>query len=110
MSKNHSNKSQNNNPKPRKKNDPRLKRVVVGYRLVAMQAHHIDEILRIEGKDPGNAWWNEQPGLLRCHKCFAVLTEGRKTHFCRWNIEREGPRDPDPKMRQVPIYRWVPKE
>jgi hypothetical protein len=109
MSKSNSNQSQNSNPKPRKKNDPRYERVVVGHRLVAMQAHHIDEIIALEGKDLRKAWWNEQPGLLRCRRCFGVLPENRR-HFCRWNIAQEGPRNPDPPIRQVPVYRWVLKK
>lgn len=93
-------KNQPDNPKPRKSR-PGYKRIVVGYRLVAMQASHVDAIAFAEGysgvrKNP----------LPRCPKCFLLLR--RPEHFCRWNIEREAPgRDPNPPMRQEPIFRWV---
>jgi len=111
MSKSNTHKSQNSNPNPRKKNDPRYKRVIVGYRLVAMTADQVDQISEMEGRtDPRTAWWNAISKGPRCRKCFLRLPEGRKTHFCRWDIKQEGPRDPKPAMRQVPLYRWVLKE
>jgi len=111
MSKSNPNHSQNPNPKPRKKNDPRYERVVVGHRLVPMQVRHVDEIAAAEGRtDPKTAWWNALGAGPRCSKCFIRLSEGRKTHFCRWDFKQEGPREPSPQMRQVPVYRWVLRE
>lgn len=111
MKKSNPNHNQNHNLKLRKEDDPRYERVVVGYRLIPMQAHHVDEIAAAEGRtDLKTAWWNALSTRPRCRKCFLRLPEGRKTHFCRWNFQQEGPRDPSPKMRQVPIYRWVLKK
>lgn len=105
MKKSNSNHTQNRNPKPRKENDPRYRRVVVGYRLVAMQADQVDEIARMEGR-------GDQPnvvdGRLRCPWCFLKGgIEGR--HFCRWRTEG-GARPLGGPIRRVPIYRWVLKE
>jgi hypothetical protein len=92
-------KNQSDNPKPRKPR-PGYKRIVVGYRLVAMQASHVDAIARAEG---GAGSLQSQP---RCPKCFLLLRHPE--HFCRWNIEREGPgRDRNPAMRKQPIFQWV---
>ena len=102
---------QNHNPKPRKKNDPRYVRVVVGHRLVPMQAHHVDEIADREGRtDHRTGWWNDLTAGPRCSKCFRRLPEGQKGHFCRWDFKQEGPRETTLKMRQVPVYRWVLRE
>lgn len=111
MSKNNHPKSKNSNNHPRKGKRPGWRKVIVGYRLVPMQAHHVDQIAELEGRtDPRTAWWNAISTRPRCRKCFLRLPEGRKTHFCRWNFEQEGPREGDPQMRQVPIYRWVKSE
>lgn len=107
MSKPTPNQSPSHNPKPRKKNDPRYVRVVVGHRLVAMQASHVDEIALIEARQRGDDRFHPVHGP-RCSKCF--VRNPRAGHFCRWNVEQEGPRDPAPKMRQVPVYRWVLRE
>ena len=101
------NHSQNHNPKPRKKNDPRYVRVLVGHRLVAMQAHHVDEIAVSEARQRGDDKFQPLHGG-RCSKCF--LKNPKAGHFCRWDIQNEGPRDPAPKMLQVPVYRWVLRE
>ena len=90
------------NPKPRKPR-PGYKRIVVGYRLVAMQASHVDAIARLEV-------YRGYEGVLghlpRCPKCF--LKGAKSGHFCRWNVAREAPgRDPNPQMRQEPIFQWV---
>jgi hypothetical protein len=100
MSKLNSHKNQNHNSKTRKENDPRYERVVVGHKLVPMQATHVDDIAVSEGREVMHG--------PRCSKCF--LKNARAGHFCRWNIENEGPRDPAPRMRQVPIYCWVLRE
>lgn len=105
MSTSNPNQSQNRNPKPRKANDPRYRREVVGYRLVAMQADQVDEIARAEGR-------GDQPNVadarLRCPWCFLKGgTEGQ--HFCRWRTAR-GDRPLGGPIRQVPVYRWVSKE
>jgi len=104
MKKSNPNQSQNHSLKRRKKNDPRYKRVLVGHRLVAMQAHHVDQITAAETR-PGS-WWNECNSNPRCPKCFLRLREGRRDHFCRWNVKREGPRDSAREILRVPIYRW----
>lgn len=104
MSKSNLNNSQNSNPNPRKKNDPRYERVIVGYRLIPMQAAHVDEIAIIEARQRGDDKYQPMHGP-RCAKCF--LKNPKAGHFCRWDIKNEGARDPAPKMRQVPIYRWV---
>lgn len=96
--------SQKHNSNPRKKNEALHERVIVGYRLVPMQAHHVDEIDAAEGR---MAWWNNVSKRPRCPKCFIRLPDGRSSHFCRWNVRREGTRDRDPKMRRMPIYEWV---
>jgi len=83
----------------RKSNDPRYKRVLVGYRMVPMASSHVET----------------PAGKTRCQLCWLLNattpTPGQKAkdHFCRWNIAAEGPRDPNPPMRQVPVYRWVEK-
>lgn len=105
------NQSQNRNPNRRKKNDPRYVREIVGYRLVPMQAHHVDEIDAAEGRtDSRKAWWNALSNRPRCRKCFGRLPEGRSTHFCRWNVKNEGSRDSAREMLKVPVYRWVLRE
>ena len=104
MKKSNPNQSHNHNPKRRKKNDPRYKREIVGYRLIPMQAQHVDQIDATEGSP---TWWNSVAKGPRCPKCFLRLRVGRSTHFCRWNIAREGPRDHDPPILRVPICRWV---
>lgn len=103
MSKSNPNQSQNSNLKPRKKNDPRYERVIVGHRMVAMQASHVDEIALAEARARG-AEYQPAPGV-RCPRCF--LKSMRPQHFCRWDIAAEGPRDPSPPMLRVPVYRWV---
>jgi len=95
-------KNQPDNPKPRKPR-PGYKRIVVGYRLVAMQASHVDAIAHMENR--GGAP-NVVSHLPRCPKCF--LKGAKPGHFCRWDVAREAPgRDPNPPMRQEPLFRWV---
>jgi len=78
-----------------------MKRIVVDYRLVAMQASHVDAIARAE-----QSQYLNPDHLPRCPKCFLLLR--RSQHFCRWNVAREAPgRDPNPPMRREPIFRWV---
>lgn len=105
MSKSSSHKSQSSNPKPRKKNDPRYERVVVGYRLVAMQADQVDEIARMEGRNVHPKWHaSVLDGRLRCPWCF--LKGGvQGKHFCRWRTA-SGERPVGGAIRQVPIYEW----
>ena len=98
-------KSKNSHPKPRKKNRPGWRRVVVGYRLVAMQASQVDDIAIAEAQASGAKNYRPMHGP-RCSKCF--LKNAKPGHFCRWNIEQEGTRNPNPQIRQVPIYEWVP--
>jgi len=106
MKKSTPNQSQNHNP--RKRNDPRYERVLIGERLVPMQAQHVDQVAATE--DRPLSWWNEMSSDPRCPRCFLRLRDGRRPHFCRWNVAREGPRDPDPPVVRVPIYRWVRKD
>lgn len=82
----------------RVKNGVTQKRELVGYKTIPMQASHLPT----------------PDGKVRCKLCWQLgavtPTPGQKSkdHFCRWNIEVEGPgRDPNPKPRQQPIYRWV---
>ena len=77
-----------------KKQNPKPKTRIVGYRLIPMQASQVDQIAAAEGR-------HVVPGP-RCPKCW--LKNARKGHFCRWNIEREGPRDPNPQPVRQPIY------
>lgn len=101
-----SNLSQNQNSKPRrKKNDPRYKRVVVGYRLVPMTAEQVDEVARMEGRGDQRTIVD---GRLRCPWCFLKGgVEGN--HFCRWRTEN-GVRPVGGKIRRVPIYQYVLKD
>ena len=105
MSKSNSNKSQNSNPQPRKKNDPRYERVIVGYRLVAMEADQVDDIARSEGRGQHPTVVDKR---LRCPWCFLKGgVEGN--HFCRWR-PASGEKPLGGKIRQVPIYEWLLKE
>jgi len=92
MSKNTNHKNLSENPiLPPRKPRPGFKRIVVGWRPVPMQAKHLET----------------PAGSHRCSKCW--LKNAQKGHFCRWDIENEGPgRDPNPPMRWAPIYQWVP--
>ncbi len=56
---------------------------IIDYRLIPMQASHIDD-------------------APRCPKCW--LKNAKPGHFCRWNIQREGPRDPRPQPVRQPVY------
>jgi len=67
-----------------KKQSPKPKTRIIGYRLIPMQASQLD---------------NEP----RCPKCWLKNAKAGE-HFCRWNIEREGPRDPNPQPVRQPIY------
>lgn len=100
MSKFNLHKSQNLNLQPRK-GDARYERVVVGYRLVAMEADQVDDIARTEGRGK-NA--NVVDQRLRCPWCF--LKGGvRGKHTCRWR-PASGEKPLGGKVRQVPIYGW----
>jgi len=105
MSTSNPNQSQNHNPKPRKASGRRHRRVVVGHRLVAMQADQVDEIARMEGR-------GGQPNVVdarpRCPWCFLKGGIDGK-HFCRWRTA-SGVRPLGGTIRQVPIYRDVPEE
>lgn len=95
----------NNNPNPNSKNQNSharkgKKRVLVGHRMVAMQANQVDEIARMEGR-------GQHPNVvdqrLRCSWCF-LKTDGK--HSCRWRTKNNiqplgGP------VLQVPLYEWV---
>lgn len=93
-------KSQNPTPNARKG----MKRVITGYRLVAMRANQVDDIARTEGRGDNT---NVRDVRERCSWCFLKGgIEGE--HFCRWRTEanRKTPPEGGP-MRQVPIYQWV---
>jgi len=105
MNTSNSNKSQNNNPNPSKEHDPRYERVVVGYRLVAMQASQVDEIAQAEGRGHHPSVVDARP---RCPWCF-VKGGGEGKHFCRWRTANNV-RPLGGNVRQVPIYEWRLKE
>lgn len=84
----------NSNNKDKNSNKTQTK--IIGYRLIPMQASQVDAIAQAEGR-------YVRPGP-RCPKCWLKLKDAKQKHFCRWNIEREGPRDPDPKPYRQPIY------
>jgi hypothetical protein len=104
MSKSNTHNSSNHNPKPRKKNRPGWRRVVVGYRMVPMQASHVDEIAIAEARARGDHKWMPMAGM-RCSKCW--LKNPRAGHFCMWDIPNAIPPAHNLPMRQVPIYKWV---
>lgn len=56
---------------------------IIDYRLIPMQASQLD-------------------GSPRCPKCW--LKNAKADHFCRWNVQREGPRNPNPQPVRKPIY------
>lgn len=94
------NTNQNSNPKPGVRAG--LKRVIVGYRLLAMRSDQVDEVARSEGRG-GNA--NVTDRAARCPWCFLKTST---KHHCRWRTEanKNAPPDGGP-VRRVPIYAWV---
>lgn len=97
---NHNHKSSNPTPNARKG----MKRVITGYRLVAMRADQVDEIARLEGRGDNP---NVRDVRERCPWCFLKGgIEGE--HSCRWRTKNNKGVVPDGgPMRQVPIYQWV---
>ncbi len=70
-------------------------RKLVGYKIIPMQSHQVD-------------------GEVRCQYCWlkgaTTPRPGKKgDHFCRWNIENQGERNPNPQPYKQPIYQWVSK-
>jgi hypothetical protein len=104
MSMSNNPKSKNSNPTPRKKNRPGWRRIVVGYRMVPMQASHVDDIAIAEARARGDKNWQPMAGH-RCSKCW--LKNAKAGHFCMWNMPGAIPAPGNLPMRQVPIYQWV---
>ncbi len=98
MAKLNPNPKHNDNQTAPRKPRPGWHRIVVDRKAIPMQAHHVDEIARMEGRFVASG--------PRCECCWQK--NPKPGHFCRWNITREGDgRNPDPPILWVPVYRWV---
>lgn len=93
------NRNKNTETRRRKNHDPHYKRIIVGHRMVAMHASHVDALA-----PPGRVIAGS-----RCPRCFLKTEKSR--HGCRWNIESTvEPKDSSPPMLQLPIYAWVRRD